>query len=87
MGVYLCVSVGARSKPQVLPDLMPESIITPLLTNRNDNVTLPVTIFFQLHLLSVPIGSKDSHENTGVGTTAFDVSSHNCDFIENLVRI
>lgn len=50
-------------------------------------VTVPVSIFFQQHLLSVPIGSEDSHENTGVSTTAFDVSSHNRDFVEDLVRI
>jgi len=71
----------------VLPDLTPESVITPLVTNKNDIVTAPVSIFFQLHLLSVPIGSKDSHENTGICTTAFDVSSHNRHFVEDLVRI
>lgn len=49
--------------------------------------TVPVSIFFQLYLLGVPIGSKDSHENTGIRTTAFDVSSHNRDFIEDLGRI
>lgn len=87
MGVYLCVTEEARSKPQVLLDLMLESVITPLVTNKNDKVIVPVSIFFQLHLLSVPIRSKDSHENTGVGTAAFDVSSHNRDFVEDLVRI
>lgn len=49
--------------------------------------TVPVSIFFQLYLLGVPIGSKDSHENTGIRTTTFDVSSHNRDFIEDLGRI
>lgn len=50
-------------------------------------VTLPVSIFVQQHLLSVPVGSKDSHENVGVSAAAFDVSSHNCDFVEDLVRV
>lgn len=50
-------------------------------------VTVPVSIFIQQHLLSVPIGSKDSHENPGVGAATFDVSSDNRDLIEDLVRI
>lgn len=49
--------------------------------------TVPVSIFFQQHLLSVPIGSEDSHENIGIGTATFDVSSHNGDFIEDLVKV
>lgn len=48
---------------------------------------VPVSIFFQQHLLSVPIGSKDSHENVGIGPTTFDVPSDNCDLVEDLVRI
>ena len=71
----------------MLLDLTLESVITPPLTNKNDKVTVPVSIFVQLHLLGVPIGSKDSHENPGVGTATFDVSSHNRDFVEDLVRI
>lgn len=49
--------------------------------------TVPVPIFFQQQLLSVPIGSEDSHENIGVGAAAFDVSGHNRDFVEDLVRV
>lgn len=79
--------VGLWSKPQVLLELALGSVITPLPTNKNDKVTVPVSIFFQLHLLSVPIGSKDSHENIGVSTTTFNVSSHNRHFVEDLVRI
>lgn len=60
---------------------MLDYVITPLLSNKTDKISVPISIFIQLHLLSVPIGSKDSHENTSIGTAAFDVSSHNCDFV------